>query len=617
MVNFLYLGTCFSFAVLLLIIFNSKQRIKSFENKLFKMVMYVGISSIGCEILLQSLVMSFGLDNLLMIIISRLYLVSINLWFVMFSKYVFYIFKPEKEQINYKKKKEQFYKHYAIINVIHNIEIVFFSIMFLVLPMQYYKNGNIMYSYGAAVDFLRSVLIIFMGSWLLISLKNIKKLSNIKYLPIFVVFALLIINVFIQTYDPSVLMFSFTFALLSYLMYFTIENPDVKMINELNIAKERADKANNAKTEFLSSMSHEIRTPLNAIVGFSESLKEEKIPPKAKEEVNDIISASQTLLEIVNGILDISKIEANKLEIINKEYDANQIFKDLINLTNVRIGDKPIELKTNIDPALPEVLYGDRVRVKQVILNVLTNAVKYTEKGSIEFNVNSVKHDDMCSLIISVKDTGRGIKKEDMEKLFAKFERLEEKNTTIEGTGLGLAITKMLLNLMGGNIVVQSEYQKGSNFIISIDQKIVNNPTIKKEEKIEEKEVTNSKAFSNKKILIVDDNKLNLKVAARLLQPYEITLDLVESGDEAIEKIKEKNTYDLILLDDMMPEKSGTETLVELKQIEDFNIPVVVLTANAIEGMKEEYLQKGFDDYLAKPISKEELKRVLLNYLNK
>ena len=615
--NYLYLGVCLSFALLIFLILIIKQRIDSQENRLFKIISCLSIVSIATELILQYLTLNFGLENIFMILFSKLYLVSIIAWFNIFSKYIFYIFRPDKKEKDYESNFSIFENKYKIINTIHNILLVVTSLVISLLPIKYYQDASLMYSYGAAVDFLRVTTLVYMVSWIIMSIKNHKKVFNVKYSPILVIIVLLLLNIVIQNINQSVLIMSFTFAFLDYIMYFTIENPDVKMINELNIAKERADKANNAKTEFLSSMSHEIRTPLNAIVGFSESLKEEKIPPKAKEEVNDIISASQTLLEIVNGILDISKIEANKLEIINKEYDANQIFRDLINLTNVRIGDKPIELKTNIDPALPKVLYGDRVRVKQVILNVLTNAVKYTEKGFIEFNVNSVKHDDMCRLIISVKDTGRGIKKEDMEKLFAKFERLEEKNTTIEGTGLGLAITKMLLNLMGGNIVVQSEYQKGSNFIISIDQKIVNNPTIKKEEKIEEKEVSNSKTFSNKKILIVDDNKLNLKVAARLLQPYEITLDLVESGDEVIEKIKEKNIYDLILLDDMMPEKSGTETLVELKQIEDFNIPVVVLTANAIEGMKEEYLQKGFDDYLAKPISKEELKRVLLKYLNK
>ena len=280
----------------------------------------------------------------------------------------------------------------------------------------------------------------------------------------------------------------------------------------------------------------------------------------------------------------------------------------------MRIGEKPINLNVMIDESLPPVLYGDYTRLKQIILNLLTNAAKYTDKGQIDFTVNSVKSGDACRLIISVKDTGRGIKQENIDKLFTKFERLDEKNSTIEGTGLGLAITKKLINLMNGSIVVKSTYGEGSNFIVSLDQLIVKNPTIKKAEEIVNDNVNN---YIGKRILIVDDNELNLKVAARLLQPYEMNIDQINNGDGAIDKIINGNVYDLILLDDMMPHKSGSETLAELKQISGFNMPVVVLTANAIEGMKQKYLDMGFDDYLAKPIAKEELKRVLQKYLNK
>ena len=332
------------------------------------------------------------------------------------------------------------------------------------------------------------------------------------------------------------------------------------------------------------------------------------------EEVDDIISASSTLLEIVNGILDISKIEANKIEIVDNEYDISKVLKELVNLTKVKIGAKPIDLKVNIAKDLPQYLYGDQLRVKQVILNLLTNAAKYTDSGVINFDVTSVIANDSCRLIISVKDTGRGIKKENIDKLFTKFERLDEENSTIEGTGLGLAITKKLVTMMGGKIVVKSEYQKGSDFIVAIDQKIVANPTIK-----EENEIALNKSLStykDKKILLVDDNNMNLKVAKRLLQIYEVQIDTCDNGNDTINKIKNNENYDLILLDDMMPGKSGCETLKELKEIPNFKIPVVVLTANAIEGMKEKYLDAGFDDYLAKPIAKDELKRILAKFLN-
>ncbi|NLM62865.1 MAG: response regulator, partial [Mollicutes bacterium] len=344
-------------------------------------------------------------------------------------------------------------------------------------------------------------------------------------------------------------------------------------------------------------------------------LMEDDLPKSAKDEVKDIIAASENLLEIVNGILDISKIEANKLEIVNKEYEVSKVLDELISLTKARIGDKPLEFRTNIEEGIPQFLYGDCVRLKQIVLNLLTNAVKYTKEGYVEFKVNYVIKEDLCRLIISVEDTGIGIPKEKIDKLFTKFERFDiEKNITIEGTGLGLAITKKLLELMNGQIVVQSDYGKGSKFTVAIDQKIVKNPTVeltdknvyKPEEKIN---------FSGKKLLIVDDNLMNLKVAVRLLRDYKLEIDQATSGQECIDKIKSGKTYDLILLDDMMPNMSGVETLKKLKEIEGFSIPTIAFTANAITGMREKYLSEGFDDYISKPLQKGELDNILKKFL--
>ncbi len=368
-------------------------------------------------------------------------------------------------------------------------------------------------------------------------------------------------------------------------------------------------------------MSHEIRTPLNAIVGFSNGLIDnDKLDGEAKEDVKNIIMASDSLLELVNGILDISKIEAGKLEIIDTNYSFKKIYDELILLTKARLGEKPLEFKHSYDSSIPEYLYGDGTRLKQVILNLLTNSVKYTKEGYIDFRVRSVIKNDIIRLIVSVEDSGIGIKKENIDKLFSRFERLGvEKNTTVEGTGLGLAITKKLVEMMGGNIAVQSIYGKGSIFTVSIDQKIVTGEELeklKKQENSKNEEVTKIVTAENKNVLVVDDNNLNIKVASRLLSQYKCNISSATSGQECIDKIVSGEKFDLILLDDMMPKMSGTETLVKLKEISSFNTPVVVLTANAISGMKEEYLKKGFDDYLSKPIEKEELNRVIKKYLS-
>jgi CheY-like chemotaxis protein len=362
-------------------------------------------------------------------------------------------------------------------------------------------------------------------------------------------------------------------------------------------------------------MSHEIRTPLNAIVGFSESLKDDELNQDQQEKVDDIIMASNNLLDIVNGILDISKIEANKLEIIDKEYDIKSVLDELVALTKARIGDKGLDFKVNIDPTLPRVLYGDNVRLKQIVLNLLTNAVKYTKEGYVDFKVNSVIKNDVCRLIFTVEDSGIGIKEESIPRLFSKFDRLNvEKSLTIEGTGLGLAITKKLIELMNGTIVVQSVYGQGSKFIVSIDQRIISVAP-----KEEPKPVAESKTINayGAKILLVDDNELNIKVATTLLKKYNFNIDSCTSGKACLDKIKIGTKYDIIFLDDMMPRMSGKETLQALKKLDGFNIPVIALTANAISGMREEYLSSGFDDYLSKPIEKPELERVIKTFIHK
>ncbi|MEG0794792.1 MAG: ATP-binding protein, partial [Bacilli bacterium] len=489
-----------------------------------------------------------------------------------------------------------------------------FFVLSLILPIYFENSNGRIYSYGPSCNVIYIASFLCIIICILCLLINVKNLKQKKYLPLISLIFFGIFVMAIQKSNPELLLLTSLETFVTYLMFFTIENPDVKMIEELNMANDTAVKANAAKTDFLSNMSHEIRTPLNAIVGFSNLLLDDKsVNDSAKDEIKDIIMASDNLLEIVNGILDISKIEANKLEIINTEYSFKKIVNDLIILTKGRLGDKPLEFRTHIDESIPPVLYGDYSRVKQICVNILTNAVKYTKEGFIDFTISSVMKDNVVRLIISVEDSGIGIKEGNIDKLFNKFERLDlNDNITIEGTGLGLAITKKLVDLMHGKIVVQSVYGKGSKFTVALDQKIVKNPSKNLEYETKKLETVKVK---NKIVLLVDDNLINLKVAERLLDAYSITTESVSSGYLCIDLIKEGKMYDLILLDDMMPKLSGVETLKKLKNIDGFNTPTVALTANALTGMKEKYLNDGFNDYLAKPIDKVELNKIINKYL--
>lgn len=590
--------------VLLIILFFSKSRIGSKETKLYGFMLISSFFDI-ILVLAELTITYYFLDDANMYLVkglNRIDFIHYIMWPTLLSLYTIYVTYLDEEKYNKAKK------------IFLTIDIIAILIEFM-LPINIISNKEAMGVTGIGPAFVFLISSFYVIVNIIILIKNYKKIKNKKNLPFLFFLIFIIIAMLLRVYNPTLIVIPAIIVYINMIMYFTIENPDVKLIEEINIAKESAIKASNAKTEFLSNMSHEIRTPLNAIVGFSEALQsDERIPVEAKEDIKDIVMASDSLLEIVNGILDISKIEADKLEIVNTTYSPKKVFDELVVLTRGRLGfEKQIEFKTSFSSDIPTTLYGDYARVKQIVLNLLTNAVKYTNEGYISFTVECVNiNKDLCRLIISVEDSGIGIKKDKIDKLFTKFERLdEEKNITIEGTGLGLAITKKLVELMHGKMVVQSIYGKGSKFTVSLDQKIV---ATKEKEKIKEKTVVKGN-YKGKRVLVVDDNKLNLKVAERLLREYNLFVDEVASGFDAIDRINMGVPYNLILMDDMMPKMSGCETLKELKKNKDFHTKTVALTANAISGMREKYLSVGFDDYLAKPIKKEELEVILDKYL--
>lgn len=590
--------------VLLMILFFSKSRIDSKETKLYGFMLISSFFDIVL-VLAELIITYYFLDDVNMYLVkglNKIDFIHYIMWPTLLSLYTIYVTYLDEEKYNKAKK------------IFLTLDIIAILIEFM-LPINIISTKEVMGVTGIGPAFVFLISSFYVIVNIIILIKNYKKIKNKKNLPFLFFLIFIIIAMLLRVYNPTLIVIPAIIVYINMIMYFTIENPDVKLIEEINIAKESAIKASNAKTEFLSNMSHEIRTPLNAIVGFSEALQsDERIPAEAKEDIKDIVMASDSLLEIVNGILDISKIEADKLEIINTTYSPKKVFDELVVLTRGRLGfEKQIEFKTSFSSDIPATLYGDYARVKQIVLNLLTNAVKYTNEGYINFTVECVNiNKDLCRLIISVEDSGIGIKKDKIDKLFTKFERLdEERNITIEGTGLGLAITKKLVELMHGKMVVQSIYGKGSKFTVSLDQKIV---ATKEKEEIKEKTVVKGN-YKGKRVLVVDDNKLNLKVAERLLREYNLFVDEVASGFDAIDRINMGVPYNLILMDDMMPKMSGCETLKELKKNKDFHTKTVALTANAISGMREKYLSVGFDDYLAKPIKKEELEVILDKYL--
>ena len=413
--------------------------------------------------------------------------------------------------------------------------------------------------------------------------------------------------------------------LTGYIIIVTDLSERMRSFKKLEEATLAATNANQAKTTFLANMSHEIRTPMHAIIGFSELILKMNITPEIRSHVEDIRVSSQNLLAIINDILDISKIESGKVELVMENYHTLNLIDDVSLIISQQAKQKALDFRMKIDPNMPSQLYGDKIHLRSILINLLNNAVKYTKEGFVSFEIDILEqNENQIRLAYKISDSGIGIKKEDLPKIFNSFERLDHiSNYSTEGTGLGLSIVSGYVSLMGGQTLVDSEYGKGSTFTVILDQKIVDATIMKQDFAFSRKSFTSTEKeelhFHDVTALIVDDNYVNLKVVRELLHSYGVIVDTASSGKESIDCCKNKH-YDLVFMDQMMPEMDGVTAMKQIRLLDSHYAPegkgkMIVLTADAILGVKERLINQGFDEYLGKPINIEQLEQVLLKFL--
>lgn len=523
---------------------------------------------------------------------------------------------------------------YLIWKKINRIVLILFAILMIVnlfepLIFTFDKNANYQRVGIYPIVYAIPTFYLFVFTFILFKERKLLSVKQIITLGSFALFTLIGMGLqFFVFPDTFLSYFASSIAILC--MSFSLETPDyqklTRTLEELSIAKEAAEKATLAKDSFLANMSHEIRTPLNSILGMDEMILRDSKEPKIKYYAADIKRAGNTLLSIINDILDVSKIESGNMELVEEDYSTAALIGDVVTITKLKAEKKDLEYKLDVAGEIPVTLYGDYVRIRQIMVNIIDNAIKYTQSGNIHItidcNLRRRHMDEFADLTIRVEDTGIGIKQEDMDKLFQSFKRLDEKkNHKVEGTGLGLTLTKKLIEMLGGTIEVESEYGVGSTFSIYLSQKIINKTPIGDIKEAISKDLDSTKAYvatmaaPKARVLYVDDNEMNLDVFVNLMEPCLVKIDLAMSGKEALIRCKEKK-YDMIFLDQMMPEMDGAETYHKLKELNLIgDTPVVALTADAIVGAREFYISNGFDEYLAKPIKYMDVEKVMYKLL--
>ena len=593
------------YIILLIIIYFTKKHLSSIENTIFSIL--IVINCIGLILDIASIFTIINMDSLPLInvIITKLYLIYLLTWISLLTLYIYTIsFKDNGNNKSFNNKFKIVLK-FEIIMYIISVIIVF------ALPLYYFYQDNIIYSYGPSSIFLYVISSLYILSWIYCMIKNFKNIKNKKYLPMFAYMTIGIVVIIIQGSNPSVLLMTSMESFIVFLMYFTIENPDLQMLKEFHKAREFAEESNKEKTEFLFNISNQIKTPINKIIETSEKALNKNDVIEIKNDVRTIKGNSNNLLNLVNNVLDISDEEIRQIEIRGNKYNIKRLFETINKKYEKNI---KVEYRFKYDNSIPEYLYGDSMRIKQIMNILLENAIEYTKEGYIETSVNSIIKSNICRLVITVEDSGKGMDTEEIKHLFDKEKIYEDEVLKeIDDTKNNLSMLKAIVNLMNGNVLVESNIGVGSKFTVIIDQKVLEEKTkiIKTVEEYEEM------YEQNKKIIIVTDREEISKKINKILrkEPYEI--EIVTLGQTCLERMRKGIEYDLIIIDESIPKLSSEDTLNKIKDTKCYKKPVILITKNKEFGSREMYQEKGFKDIIIEPIKKEEIINIVKEYIER
>ena len=579
----------FFYSVLLMIAYFSKDKIKTLENKVYSKLIIINFIGIILE-LFCTIFAGYAKDYLVFYtILNKLFLVELTIWCSVFSVYVFLI--------SSKKEKNELKSYLKKVSVFHIVIDVITMFLIFVLPVQFNINdlGYVMYSYGPSVNivFISSTLYIILMFTCLI--RNFKNIKNKKYLPIYVYMVIGVLVGIVQKLHPEILAFTSMEAFITVIMYFTIENPDKKLLEEIHTSKKIADAANEDKSMLIYNMMNEVKSIASDINKSSEVILNSNNLEENRFFAREIISSNNKLYSMANNIYNIDVIDDINVKTVKNKYNIKLLLKEVISKNKELFEDKDISFRFNIDSNLPNTLYGDSINLKNVLNTIIGNSYKYTDKGYVELSVNAIFKKDIVRLIIKIEDSGIGIKAEDLDKCL-------NKNTKDQNSLYGARKT---INIMGGNLLISSEYNKGTIVTIILDQKIYT---------VNDKDNYDS-YVNNKKILIIDDNNSSIKLIGKILDKHNILYDSSNLGKEVLDRIRKGDKYDLILLDEDMPYMNGISVMNKFSKIKGFDTKVILLTKNSNIIYDDIYKDSGFSDYIIKPIDKDDLMNKINKYL--